>query len=458
MWIRTGSFIAVLLLLQLTFTTPCSAQFLDSSWAQYYHWSGADVCKASALQANGTILIGGESGASTNRQARVACIGDTGNLIWSYEYGGPVRESCNAFLPLDDGFLFGGETASYGSGQTDFWIVRCSASGETLWTRTFGGSANERCYAMCASADSGIILAGTTTTFSTGSTQVWMVKMSDSGDSLWSRSFGGTGTDECYSIAPTADHGFLLAGSTTTYGAGGSDFWIVRTDSSGNSLWSRTFGGTNTEVCQSIVALAAGGFALAGYTSSFGGGSYDYWLVRMSDGGDSLWSRTYGRTGIDMAHAAVVDSFGHIAVAGESPLGGGSANFRLVLFSEAGDSLTTLRAGGANSDVCYSLLALPDHSFLMSGQTYSFGPSDGNFWVYRTTPLPTVPSPENLTISVRGDSLRLRWRSAADAIGYRVMGAPNANGPWQTVLLTTDTIAIVPVDSTAGFFSVITWW
>lgn len=455
MLMRAGSFTAILILLQLTLTQESPAQLLDSMWAQYYHWSGLDVCKTSALQSDGTILLGGESGPSTNRQARVACIDDVGNVIWSREYGGPGRESCNAVLPLADGLLFAGETTSYGSGQADFWIVRCSLNGDTLWTRTFGGSANERCYALCTGAGGGLILAGTTTTFTPGSSQFWMVKISDTGDSLWSRSFGGSGTDECYSVVRTADDGFLLAGNTTSYGAGGSDFWIVRTDSAGDSLWSRTFGGTNTDVCQSVVAHAFGGFVLAGYTSSFGAGSYDYWVIRVSDGGDSLWSRTYGRTGIDMAHAACVDSSGNIAVAGESPIGGGYRNFRLILLSELGDSITTLRAGGPNDEICYSVIALPDRSFLMSGQTYSYGPSDGNFWVFRTTPLPVVPPPESLTICVRGDSLSLRWRSAAGVVGYRVVGAPNMDGPWQTVLMTADTTAVVPMVSETGFFTVL---
>jgi hypothetical protein len=407
------------------------------------------------LQTDGTILLGGESGPSTNRQARVACIDNAGNVIWSREYGGPARETCNAFLPLSGGFLFAGETSSSGSGQADFWMVRCNPNGDTLWTRTFGGSSNERGYAVCTAAGGGLILAGTTTTFGTGSSQFWMVKISDTGDSLWSRSFGGSGTDECYSMVRTADDGFLLAGSTTSYGAGGSDFWIVRTDSAGDSLWAHNFGGAYTDVCQSVVAHALGGFMLAGYTSSFGAGSYDYWVIRVSDGGDSLWSRTYGRTGIDMAHAACTDSSGNIAVAGESPTGGGYQNFRLILFSEWGDSVTTLRAGGPNDDVCYSVIALPDRSFLMSGQTYSYGPSDGNFWVFRTTPLPVVPPPEGLTIRARGDSLSLRWRSVAGVVGYRVVGASSVAGPWQTVLLTSDTTALVPMASNTGFFNVV---
>jgi hypothetical protein len=169
-----------------------------------------------------------------------------------------------------------------------------------------------------------------------------------------------------------------------------------------------------------------------------------------------LWSRTYGGTGIDFCHSACMDARGNIALTGESPRSGAYQNFRIVLVDQWGDSLTGFRAGGANDDVCYSVIALANRGFLMSGRTYSYPPIDGNFWILRTTPLPLVPAPQALTIHPVEGALQLRWEPVNSAVGYRVLQAPSFNGPWTSLGLTQTTFFNVPVSGSIGFFAVTT--
>lgn len=450
----TTCFMQRILLLAVSITTAAYGQVLDSTWAVTLDWGGLDVAQCAAEWPDSSFLIGGESGTSTNRDARLARLHYDGSTIWSAAYGGPERETCNAVLALNNGFLVAGETASSGSGQTDFWIMRGDMNGDTVWTRTFGQYRNERCYAMCA-VDSGFLLAGTTTSNSAGSSQFWLVKISENGDSLWSRTYGGAGTDECYSMQLTWD-GIFLAGSTTSWGAGSVDAWLLKTDRNGDSLWSRTYGGANTDVCKTILSPVTGGFALCGYTTSFGAGSYDFWIVRIDDNGDSLWSRTFGGANIDMCYAACTDAMGNIALAGESPRTNGAQNFRITLVNQWGDSVASQKFGGANDDICYSIIAASSRTFLMSGKTYSYPPLNGNFWVLRTSPLPLVPEPAGLTVSRSGNDICLRWQAVYGANGYRILQAASALGPWSIVQISDTNFHCFPAESGFHVFAVTT--
>jgi len=102
---------------------------------------------------------------------------------------------------------------------------------------------------------------------------------------LWSQTYGGEYGDIAYSLVETSDGGYALAGVTSSFGAGLSDFWLVKTDSSGNMEWNQTYGGTEYEVAYSLVATSDGGYALAGSTRSFGAGGYDFWLVKTDANG-----------------------------------------------------------------------------------------------------------------------------------------------------------------------------
>jgi hypothetical protein len=122
-----------------------------------------------------------------------------------------------------------GGTKSLGAGNMDFWLMKTDANGDSLWSRTFGGVNYDLCRYVRQVSDGGYILAGPTASFGAGSTDFWLVRTDVNGDSLWSRTFGGSGSDECVSVQPTADGGYIMAGSTNSFGAGSFDFWLVKT-------------------------------------------------------------------------------------------------------------------------------------------------------------------------------------------------------------------------------------
>ena len=180
--------------------------------------------------------------------------------LWSRTFGGSNPDICYSVQQTTDGgYILGGWTSSYGAGGYDFWLVKTDASGTEEWSRTFGGSSREYCRSVQQTADGGYILGGYTDTFVTPA-DFFLVRADANGDSLWSRTFGGSSSDNCYSVQQSADGGYVLGGKTRPFGASDEDFWLVKTNSNGDSMWSSAFGGgAGDEVCYSVQQTTDGG-------------------------------------------------------------------------------------------------------------------------------------------------------------------------------------------------------
>jgi hypothetical protein len=204
-------------------------------------------------------------------------IGDT-NPQWGYE----VRQT------VDGGYIVVGCTGPYGSFAA--YLIKTGADGDTLWTRTFAGGVDCSGYAVQQTADSGYILAG----YEWPADGMYLVKTDVDGDTEWTRTYGGVDFDEGQSVQQTSDGGYIIAGDTRSFGAGGSDVYLVKTDAQGDTQWTRTFGGVDEEWGYSVQQATDSGYIVAGQTRSFGAGDYDVFLIRTDSGGDTLWTRTFG--------------------------------------------------------------------------------------------------------------------------------------------------------------------
>jgi len=252
--------------------------------------------------------------------------------LWSRTFGGGGSDVCRSLVQTaDGGYALAGYSFSFGDGSADFYLERTEENAHTLWSRAYGGGNWELCTSLIQTADNGFALAGQIYYLEVQDWDFYLVRTDENGDTLWSRTYSGQNEDDCWSLVQTADGGYALAGWTNSFGAGDQDFYLARTDENGDSLWSRTYGGQYTDWCSSLVQTADGGFALAGYTESFGAGEEDFWLVRTDENGDSLWSRAYGGEGDDECHSLIQTANGGYALAGStSSFGSGNSDFWLV--------------------------------------------------------------------------------------------------------------------------------
>ncbi len=375
-------------LLALTVTAHAQP---DSLWSQTFGGEEIDICNSIIQTADGGYALAGYTrsfGAGEYDMWLVRTNAD-GDSLWSRTFGGEEVDYCFSIIQTTDGGY-----ALAGFTNDDMWLIKTDENGESRWSRTFGEEGGGWCYSVIQTADGGYALGGWNSSNGDNGVDMWLVKTTANGYTLWSQTFGWVGYDNCYSVIQTADGGYALAGVTSSFGVGEDDMWLVKTDADGDSLWSRTFGGWEDEFCSSIIQTEDGGYALAGRTSSFGAGFYDMWLIKTDADGDSLWSRTFGGESYDVCSSIIQTADGGYALAGcTRSFGAGGRDMWLIRTNTDGDSLWSRTFGGRDTEGCNSMIQTVDGGYALAGATSSFGAGNGDFWLVKTGPDPaSAPS------------------------------------------------------------------
>jgi hypothetical protein len=160
-------------------------------------------------------------------------------------------------------------------------VTSFAVPGDTIWTRTCGGSNNDIAYSIQLTGDGGYIIAGYTESFGAGDADFYLVKLDSEGDALWTRTYGGIYSDKAYSVQTSDDNGYIIAGYTESFGAGDEDFFLVKTNSDGDTLWTRTYGGQVFSYALSVQQTDNREYVSAGFTTSFGAGLADFYIVKV---------------------------------------------------------------------------------------------------------------------------------------------------------------------------------
>ena len=214
---------------------------------------------------------------------------------WNQTFGGTSSEEASSVQQTTDGgYILAGTSYGYIC-KGDFWLVKTDSDGNRVWDKTFGGTDRDEAYSVQQTTDGGYIIAGATMT--TGSdvwSYVWLIKTDSDGNKVWDKTFQriGSDTDGAYSVQQTTDGGYIIVGSTMVYGVDYNfDAWLVKTDSDGNKVWDKRFGGSDWDGAGSVQQTADGGYIFAGATRSYGVGA---WLVKTDSDGNEVWSMTFG--------------------------------------------------------------------------------------------------------------------------------------------------------------------
>ncbi|PXF53942.1 MAG: hypothetical protein C4B56_00630 [Candidatus Methanophagaceae archaeon] len=253
------------------------------------------------------------------------------------------------------------------------------------WNRTFTAyrNYNDTSYAVQQTADGGYILVGVVQ-YSDKSSDALLVKTSSSGEQTWAKTFGGVSHDQAYAVQQTSDGGYILAGITFSPG-NGLDAWLVKTDSNGNELWDRTFGHSDQDWAYAVQQTSDGGYILAGATLSYGAGSEDAWLVKTDSEGNELWNMTFGGVEYDEARAVQLTPDGGYILAGVTlSYGAGKKDAWLVKTDSEGNELWNMTFGGASSDAALAVQLTPDGGYILAGVTLSYGAGNEDAWLVKT--------------------------------------------------------------------------
>jgi predicted secreted protein len=308
------------------------------------------------------------------------------SLALNRTYGQPRLEEAYCVVETGDGgYALAGSTLSTSNGAHDAWLIKTDADGNVEWSGTYGGADTDATYSIVQTGDGGYALAGITESFGVGGGDSWLVKVDSSGKMEWNKTYGGTAYDEVQSVVDTSDGGYALAGSTTSFGAGGSDYWLVKVDASGNIEWSKAYGGRNEEWAQCVVETKDSGFALAGSAEPFGAGDQDFRLVKVDASGNMEWNKTYGGADSDIGNSVVETSDGGYALAGDTAsFGAGGEDFWLIKTDAEGNMQWNRTYGGANDDTAFSLVQTSDGGYALGGDTLSVGAGSYDAWLIKT--------------------------------------------------------------------------
>lgn len=238
----------------------------ESIWNNIYGWYTIDICCANSGRQTsdaGYIFTGCSGGIWL---VKTNSLGDT---VWTKTFSG-WRGNC-VRQTSDGGYIVTGIDLA-----TDVVLIKTDSLGDTLWTKSYGGGTG---YSVQLTGDGGYIIAGEK--HDNNDLDVYLVKADENGDTLWTKTYGGDSLDVGYSTWETTDNGYIIAGYTYSFGAGSYDLWVLKTDALGDTLWTKLLGGSGVEIGYSIQQCSDNGYIVTGFTSSYGSGSYDLWLVKI---------------------------------------------------------------------------------------------------------------------------------------------------------------------------------
>jgi hypothetical protein len=309
-----------------------------------------------------------------------------GETVWTRTYGGLSREwGYSLHETSDGGYIIAGATWSFGAGTCDVYLIKIDSTGDTLWTHTCGGADMEAGNSVLEAQAGGYIIAGWTHSYGLGSSDVYLIKTDSGGDTVWTRAYGGADPDWGSSVDQTSAGGYIIAGQTMSHGAGAGDVYLIKTNGAGDMVWTHTYGGPDPDCGLSVCETGDGGYVIAGVTASFGAGGEDVYLIRTDGGGDTVWTRTYGGLGSDGAYSLGETSDGGYVIAGwTSSFGAGSDDVYLIKTNSSGDTVWTRSYGGPGSDRGYSVEQTSDGGYIIAGVTSSYGAGAYDVYLIKT--------------------------------------------------------------------------
>ncbi|MDP8238298.1 MAG: fibronectin type III domain-containing protein [Candidatus Hatepunaea meridiana] len=305
---------------------------------------------------------------------------------WNQVFGGALDEEGHKVRQTPDGgFIVVGSTKSFGAGDSDVWLIKTDANGNEQWNKTFGGLYYDYGSDVRCTTDGGYIIVGYTASFGEGDYDVWLIKVDASGDEEWNQTIGGSDRDKGYGVHPDQIGGYIVVGSTRSYGVGDYDTWIIRTDHLGHKQEDRTIGEGGREEVFCIEPSLESGFDVVGSTQSFGSGFSNACLFRIDNFGRPVWRRYFGLSnfgkglGVNSAHTGGTIITGYIVADDRSDY-----DLWFIRVDYSGQEVWNKTFGGDGNEKGYSCHKTEDGGYVVIGLTDSFGKGDMDAWLIKT--------------------------------------------------------------------------
>ena len=221
--------------------------------------------------------------------------GPTGLMEWDTYFGGSNSDQGGAIQQMTDGgYIIIGNSDFSGDGDQDIWLIRTNSQGDSLWTKTFGGAGLDLGADVQILEDGGFILLGSTESFGNGSSDIWLIKTDSQGETTWAKTFGDNSSAYGKSILKTPDDGYIIRGVTESFGYGNTALVLIKIDSTGDKIWDNAFGGSNGEGGNALRETNDGGHILICHSYIHENSAYDIRLIKIDGNGSVDWDKTFG--------------------------------------------------------------------------------------------------------------------------------------------------------------------
>jgi hypothetical protein len=252
--------------------------------------------------------------------------------------GTESEESYSIQQTSDGGYVITGKTNSFGAGYYDVFVIKLDSSGNLSWAKTIGGTSDDVGYSIQQTSDGGYVITGGTESFGAGSSDVFVIKLDSSGNLSWAKTIGGTSYDSGSSIQQTSDGGYVITGGTWSFGAGADDVFVIKLDSSGNLSWAKIIGEIYHDSGSSIQQTSDGGYVIGERTNNFGAGWSDVFLIKLDSSGNLSWAKIISVGSVDLGYSIQQTSDGGYVITGYTyPPGTGYGDVFVIKLNSSGN-------------------------------------------------------------------------------------------------------------------------
>ena len=373
-----------------------------------------DYCSSIQNTSDGGFIIAGTTNSlgSDSSDVYILKINILGDTMWTKTFGGINQDYCSSIQNTSDGgFIILGSTNSFGAGNYDIYLLKIDSIGNLQWSKTYGGIDYDNGKAIQETTDGGFIIGGATKSFGVGSKDIYLIKTNSVGDTSWTKSYGKTDSNvSIRDIKLTTDGGFVFLGSFYDYNS--YNFWdiyVLKTDSIGNLQWDNLIyncgisrsSSASQDFASSIIQTKDGGFVITGNTENCNIGNEYVYLVKLSYSGGHIWSKLFGGPSYYNTGYSVKQTLdnGFVIAGNTNSFGFGMQDAYLLKTDSNGNLIWSKTYGGASNDLASSIQIANDGGFILGGYTESFGEGSYDVYIIKTDSLGNSGCNENIPLT-----------------------------------------------------------
>jgi hypothetical protein len=338
--------------------------------------------------ADGGYMLGGSATLSNANYSDfyIAKTDEYGSVLWTKIFGNDYDDGVSKMLQTTDGgYMLLGNTNTNQNGATDIYFAKLDSSGNIEWEKTYGGAYNDVASSLVETSN-GYLILGSTLSFGDGSSNVYVISVDDSGKINWQNNYGGSGGDTGSQIIKTKDNNYTIIGATSSIGNGNFDFYLIKIDSSGNKLWEKSYGGSDWDEGHALAEMSDGSLILAGFAVGFGPGARDIFLIKTDSNGNEIWHKAFGGLYQDDATSVVSESDG-ILLSGSTTISirtqSEDENVDAIVLKtdNDGNEIWQSTFGGRHDDGFNCMLVSSLGSIILAGATDSYSQNSNAYFI-----------------------------------------------------------------------------